>query len=120
MTDGLHGRGHFAGHGARPLEPGGDPRLSVCHDSGVILSRSNGIGAPCTWLPSLSLYKMTVPQSDISTVHSAAQENVVLEVGGAAAWLPLLAGPLHEGYRACGLQYCQGEAKCAEAEYIVL
>lgn len=39
---------------------------------------------------------------------------------GGAAWLPLLAGPLHEGYRACGLQYCQGEAKCAEAEYIVL
>lgn len=98
------------------MGPGGDPRLSVCHDSGVILSRSNGIAAPCTWLVSLSLYKMTVPQSDISTVHSAPQENVV----GGAAWLPLLAGPLHEGYRACGLQYCQGEAKCAEAEYIVL
>lgn len=116
MTDCLHGRGHCGGHGARPLEPGGDPRLSLCHDSGVILSRSNGIGAPCTWLVSLSLYKMTVPPCDISTVHSAPQENVV----GGAAWLPLLAGPLHEGYRACGLQYCQGEAKCAQAEYIVL
>lgn len=78
MTDRLHGRGHGAGQGARPLEPGGDPRLSVCHDSGVILSRSYGIGAPCTWR--LSLYKATVPQGDISTVRSAPQENVV---GGA-------------------------------------
>lgn len=39
------GVGIAAGHGARPLEPGGDPRLSVCHDSGVILSRWYGIGA---------------------------------------------------------------------------
>lgn len=35
------------------------------------------------------------------------RKNVV----GGAAWLLLLAGPLHEGYRACGLQYCQGKAK---------
>lgn len=100
MTDCLHGRGHFAGHGARPLEPGGDPRLSVCHDSGVILSRSNGIGAPCTWLVSLSLYKITVPRSDISTVHSssAGERGRMLLLGCLCLPVRCMKGTVRAGY----------------------